>query len=1398
MKSPDKKWKIKYSAILSESPYCITISQKSSTSLKNPILSRITFCKYPLEKIICQEIVGEEITFGCFNPKNTLELIICGKGYLRLWNVFINEGTLKENQQRFLRGKQEKEKTFIKVQFFVKKLFLLIVGTKENMFYIFEGYQLIHELNVCYSFENIYDLNIQNFRKLEEDDDITKYQENFDSVKKNNLEQTMSNLSSLLTSSIFKNKEEGNNKDTESATENEGKNDEQMSEKEKAIQKLYKPYGEEEGDEKIVKDNGVKFFELINDNLLFVVYLKDGCCMFYKIDWNRRIKDDETEAEFRKWKANENRIIRVARNIKTFHGFSIYKETNDFLLIAENYEKLVKKGKTYLSLIKFKKSLVKELKESFYVLNYEYEIFKGFFKKLNVKVIDMWEKKNIILILDKSNELYSFDITQNKYNLLYKFPAEVLSFSTNPMNNYLAVSFKDKVVIYTKIKDRCEILAEIDVEEANSKWCFNGKYLVINAKSKNIKKKKSKKAYCLYLVDYLKFNTIKVLEDVPNKITKLKFINDRYLFCLISDNIISGFFLEISDFSHTLYETQKQLNEKYKLSNLQFPRIYNYSNIDHHYSTFDFDMKNKILITIERAINKMHFIIIKKGKKGYRYEDIEIENCNILKIKLVKELKILIGADNKGTINIYNWPFKNYDDNTKCNLKENLHSYVNIDTAGIRSMINYKNYHLFITLYNNTIFINELLINKYNSFKPFEYFHKRTKPQIEFNFPIYSIYDIKTSDLIKKEETAQFLQEGIDKVKNVIEEHFQDIQEDYNANFHEMEETIKQNTLAEAKKLIVLEKDIITLREKMATDMKLGLEENEKLKAARETKNETTLSLYNKEIERLKEDLRKIRNEMVSTYKKEIADQKVTIGKIISDYNDKFSEIKKETNDSLNKLISICREYDEASETIIEDYHKLIIRYDKKVEEAFKKNNEIIEQRKKILEDVTALENEHKVKLEEKVKESDKLIEKNVEIKQNLINATQRTITFQEQLIETEKSLLKIDKKLEELAIKNKHLEQIRFVLEHRMTSLEKEKAPLEGQCTFLENQKNKLTEEFNKIILQINANNQNLENKQSQLRASLIQNYDAIDQRNYLEEKIDKLKTDLDKFIQEHMNFPEGKVTQIALDFREFYDKYFSNSIEYELIEYKYFSQKLKEQKEKETLMSNIDLIMRNKGEEKLITEKKKVDELRFVKENMFRRLHNENTILINECNRLRKNLHEIYLHVIDIEKRFEKLTNIDPTLSKSQIVRQIKDFIKKTHDKIKENYARSKNKNKGRIMIKNINPINPMQNKRYSTPMNQFRMIKNRSTNDIQNDYFNKDISQNQTIKEMKEDDNKNNDTEYNPSKAYENIIHKPKIMKRNNESLILQKNVYNNINNKISVSVGRGKIMLPTIKK
>ena len=587
----------------------------------------------------------------------------------------------------------------------------------------------------------------------------------------------------------------------------------------------------------------------------------------------------------------------------------------------------------------------------------------------------------------------------------------------------------------------------------------------------------------------------------------------------------------------------------------------------------------------------------------------------------------------------------------------------------------------------------------------------------------------------------------------------------------------------------------------MGEDIHKRFEEMEKTKSDKENKNNATLTLYNKEINRLKEDLLEIRKNLAQAYNTESETQKKYLDNLISDYNNKFEEIKDETNESLMKLVNLTGEYDEATETIVEDYKKLIEKLDKKVKDTIDINNGILRERHEILLKEKKLEDEHKTKLEEKVKESDKLIEKNVEIKQNIINATQRTITFQEQLLETEKNLLKIDKKLEDLVIKNKHLEQIRFVLEHRMSSLEKEKAPLEGQCTFLENQKNKLTEEFNKIILQINANNQELENKQSQLRASLIQNYEAIDQRIYVEDKIAQLKKDLDKFIDDHRKLNDNKASRTALDFRDFYEKYFSNNIDDELIEYQYYSQKLQEQKEKEGIANNYDLIMRNKAEEKLITEKKKVEELKLVKENGFRRLQNENTILINECNRLRKNLHEIYLHVIDIEQRFEKLTKIDPTLSKSQIVKQIKDFIKKTHEQIKENYARSNN-------LKNINSNNKLsisnnnkllsgrsQNKRYITPLNKNNFNRNRSTSNINASYFdNKKISEIIGEEDIKLKMNKNNidkDEDEGKSNYYANLIQKPKKMNRV-DSLIMSKN------NNITSSLKRGKIKLPSLVK
>ena len=1340
--------------------------------------SRISFMKYSLEDFICQETISEDLIYCCYNPKNTIELVLCGKGYLRLWNVFINEGSLKEHQQRFLRGKQEKEKTFIKAQFFDKKPFLLIVGTWENIFYIINSFQVIHELNVCYSLENIFDLNVQNFYNNEDIDDIQKLKENIDSINKNNIDHKLREIT-LLSNNIQNNEningdEKGNkninimninNTNYNGAfgfknNENDKKNKTLFGNKtmkDEVFKRLYKSKKIEIDDGKIVKNNRVKFFELLNDNLLFVIYHNDGCTLLYKIEWSKKIGDNEWETDLKKWKADECRIIRIAKNIKNVYGYSIYKPGNDIIMIIETFQN----RKNTISLYKLKKTIFREQNnQNEPSLSFEYEIFNDFFNENDIRFLDLGEKKQNIFLIDNKNVLNCFDILNNKYVLKYSIPEKVNSLSVNPSNNLFAISFPSKVCIYSNLQNKCYLYCDIFVEDSILKWSIKGDFLVVAGKNRDPNKNDS---YCIYFIDSEKFETLEVIENINNKIEELKFFdNDRYLFLRLSSSFICGIYLNLYNNCNSLIELSgKSISTNY------FRMIFTYNPKGNNISCFEFDSSLKLLIAIESEKSKL-LILSNNSKTDKRMIHSEI-TCNIIVIKLIKELNILVAGDNLGNLKIFSWPFKGYEFNEIKNINDNLISMVNLDLGSITSILNFKNFSSFITLTSNSIiFLNNLLISKNNVFKTFEYFQKGTKPQIEIFIQPYIMYDIKTEEIIKKEKNADLLEKVKKILKLTMEENIKEIENLHLNELDNMKNNLAQNTNDEQKKYDIIDNEIKTLKSSMTTELEERKKEMIENKHIYENKYEEKIQLYDNEIQRLQKELKQIKKDIEDKYDSEETNQREFYTKIMEEYNTKFEKLKKETNESLIKLVNLSCEYNEATETIIEDYKKLVENLDKKMSETKEKNTKILLEKEIKLEEAKKKEDEHKLKLEEKVKDSDKLIEKNVEIKQNIINATQRTITFQEQLLETEKNLVKIDRKLEDLVVKNKHLEQIRFVLEHRMTSLEKEKAPLEGQCSFLESQKNKLTEEFNKIILQINKNNQELENKQSQLRASLIQNYEIHDQKNYVEAKLIQLKTDIEQFLQNYQERDEekplsdNKATKVALNFKQFYDKYFSTSIEDELLNYQYYSQKLQEQTDKDGIANNFDLIMRNKAEEKLICEKQKVEELKLVKENGFKRIQNENTILITECNRLRKNLHEIYMHVIDIEQRFEQLTNINPKLSKSDIVGQIKEFIRITHEKIKANYAQTK---------KGING----KGKKFGKSQSMKKIVSDKD--------FNKLIEQNINGRKIKrfnemDDINKNDNNEnINP---YTDII-KKKVMKKRNDSFLFGNNKINggNIN-------------------
>ena len=1319
VKSPEKFWKINFCTILNNTNYCVALSQKKSNSKKTPILSRISFIKYSTEVFISQETIPEELIYCCYNPKNTIELVLCGKGYLRLWNVFINEGTLKEHQQRFLNSKQEKEQNFIKAQFFDKKPFLLIVGTTENIFYIIDSFQIIHEINTCYSFENIYDLNVQNLQNLEENEEIGNLEETVDSLNINNLDDKLKEINNLTNIDPIKKSiygEENINDISENKSENNIENEKksESNDSDDVFKRLYISKNKNENDAKLNKNNYVKFFELINDNLLLIIYANDGCSLLYKIDWNKKMNDDETEMEFKKWKVADCRVIRFAKNIKTIIGFSIHKPTNDIILIVEYYENELSKKKTNISLFKMKKTSIKKKKDIFYSISFESELFNGFFENTQIKYLDICENMQTIYYLDTNNYLNCFDMLKQQYIIKRYFSEEIISFSVNSTNNLIAISFVKKVNIYGKLKNKIHLYCEFNVEDSIVKWSSKGNLLVICGLNKNPNKPKS---YCLYFIDPVKFNTIHVFENLRNKAKDMKFIDeDKYLFCLLDNSYIMGIYLNIYG-NRKSYQELNETNKKEKISNNYFKLIYTHNSRGRNYTYFDYDSKLQIVLALNSENNKMYLI---PDSQKIDDEIIEI-NCNLINIKLFKELHVLVGGDNDGELRLYKWPLKGYENknedniiNNNININNSLINMIKLDIGSVSELINYKNFSAFLTLTDLThIFITQIYLCKNNEFKPLEYFSKPTKPTIELFIEPYEIYEMSQEEMLNKEKNVIILKNSMEKIKNVMEEEIKDMQKSIRTEIQNMEQNINQSVENERIKLDSITNDMNKLKKEMSEDTEKKLfeltEEQEKIK----NKHDNKIKLYDNEINRLKTELDNIKNKIKNECETEADTQMKKFDNMVKEYNIKFNELKNDTQKSLIKLVNLNSEYDEATAKIVDDYKILVANLDNKMKSMKEINTKLIIDKEELLKQAKILEDQHKKKLEEKVKESDKLIEKNVDIKQSIINATQRTITFQEQLLETEKNLVKIDKKLKDLIVKNKHLEQIRFVLEHRMTSLEKEKSPLEGQCSFLENQKNKLTEEFNKIIMQINKNNQELENKQSQLRTSLIQNYEIHDQKNYVESKLTQLKIDLEQFLMKYQEnedekpLLENKATYVALNFKKFYDKYFSIPIDEELLNYQYYSQKLKEQTDKDGIANNIDLIMRNKAEEKLISEKEKIEELVDVREKGFRRIQNENTILITECNRLRKNLHEIYMHVIDIEQRFEALTKINPKLSKNDIVKQIKEFIKITHEKIKANYAKNKkrpkskglpkvinNKNKNKILNNNIKNINNIKN--------------------------------------------------------------------------------------------------------
>jgi WD40 repeat protein len=1202
----DLRWKVTTTMILKNSTNIVALSRKEGAAEN---VCKLSFWKYTQEKFISEVPINETVNYITFNPENFLELLICGKGYLRKWNLFINEGTLKEHPQRFLKGKQEKEHNFIRTHFFENKSFKFIVGSQEGIFYIIDNFQIIHVFDIHYREVMVRELSIQ-MHDLALEDIILK----------------------------------SNNIDTESTIKSQGSYNSLTSTRRTLANPLFN-------------------FVLFNNSHLLLTYANDPITLIreleqskhYKLSLHEQPEDNNTLKDKPEKKEYIRNIYRISKQIKqvlnVIHNPSLSKIIYMVELHGENNPKCLyvfnRKGEKGDELV------------------YEREIFKEFFINESIKSMDINQRRKIILTLTESNYLRCWDYNNFMFMFKHKFKEPAFHVKSCQHNNIFGVCFEHKFTLFAFFKDKIKTFVEFDISNSYARFSKNGQYIAIAGKAVD------KNVYNIHFVDTMYFNTVHVLEDIPYKVRKIKWINnDQYLVVLLDNSFIYGWKLNLTQISVTLMNRLKDYGGK-NISQSIFSFAFRHIVKQEYYTDFEYDTKNKLLVLIHNRQNKLTICNKDTNSKSqvFSYDFDYIP----MKIKILLEDDLLVVGTNKGGIKIYSWPFELANDGL---INLHLISEVTLHTAGLNNFFftdNMKN--LITTSYDGSIYVNKVMTKRKNKLVDFSYFDEKIiklAPKFEVFTKLSDIYQYKISEIRKKDQKAKILQqqskEETESMKTLKQQKIQEFEiERFN-----IEEQKRDAIEEEEKKAKIIQMDIALLAEKNSFEVTNKKNEHEAEKKRLNDKYKNKLSLYQNEITRLKLEINNLHQDIEEKFKILSENKSEGFKKQYEAFITSYDFLKKEMDSKIKVLVKQSIQYDGAIHFNKDEYEEIFRRTEEQNTRHLNNLKKELADAEDSLKRTQMEEHTKKMELDKKINESNLVIEKNAKIKQDIILTTQRTITLQEQLLETSKNIEKIKHKFEDLTVKNKHLEQIRFVLEHRMTSLEKEKAPLEGQCQFLEKQKTNLQEEFNKLILIINYKNQTLQNKQNELKACLIQNFEVNDQLNYMQKKLSFLQKEVEGFCYKYVNLKNPKIQEIkavtvAIGLKKFFDKNFSIAIDVELSNYKNYFQKLNEDSQNLNIANNLDLIVRDKAEEKLITDKSKYENMERHKQKVFQRMQNENTILIAECNRLRKNLHEVYTNVVEIEFKFEHLTKINPGLNKTEIVRQIKYFIKERHAQIK-----------------------------------------------------------------------------------------------------------------------------------
>ncbi len=489
---------------------------------------------------------------------------------------------------------------------------------------------------------------------------------------------------------------------------------------------------------------------------------------------------------------------------------------------------------------------------------------------------------------------------------------------------------------------------------------------------------------------------------------------------------------------------------------------------------------------------------------------------------------------------------------------------------------------------------------------------------------------------LRKDLEKEMLQLKSAHVKALDEEHnaYRRLQEQYDAECKK----------AETEKVAIVEEHRKALEE---------MEEKHK------KEQRIAFDLNNEKIELLEKQKSEFREE-IDAIQKNLKEQ---LEKIEATYQSKYDELKSQHNDLLKKLKVDGIKFDEALEQCEQEYEKEIenikkalytdLRTARDSNDKLKKESDKVEKDNK---DANKLLEEHKAKL---------LIlnERVEELRGKKQQLETKVKEVEDQLKQRELIIREKEKEIKGLRNTNGHLENFRFVLDHKIISLKDEKLPMEEQIKNLEKQVNDMYQELEKeaeISRRLDGEKRGaeakLENAKTQIKAQ-------ADEVHSAKRKLELLQYDLINVLKEPVDSWPATLSKV-------YNSYFckDDSLKIQVPETlvvrkgERLSVQIDEPRGKwneEGTRVRDELVKQKEWlENKLKSVRRENDKRDGEKCDAIRKLQKQNTDLINDANKLRRDYDGLKIKVKQLEEKFKELTGISLT-NVQDIEKEIKKFI-------------------------------------------------------------------------------------------------------------------------------------------